>query len=937
MESSNEKAKGPLTFEEVLKAEVEFGCRPKGHSIGLALSGGGIRSATFNLGVLQALAEVKWLQKLDYLSTISGGGYIGSWLTTFISRIAHGSVAEAEQKILQRNDKLENDAIRFLRAYSNYLTPRTGLSADTLSAIATYLRNMMLNLTMLIALLAALLVAPRLMVLLQEWMVINAFGDKPWRYELYQILLLLPVTLMIGLNLLHRPVPAAGSGGQRSVPWYSGRYARIGLMDIPLLAAAWMATVYYLWFVQQPFIRDLDFSYFNMKWIAATAALYVSLWVVGAVVASVTSEKQESGNENLGVSWYVWFVVSGIIAGALGGLLLAATAKLLGSVPGEISSGGAEIAKTMSEAGVADHRSWFAASFGPPLFVLSVLTAVVVHVGLMGRKFQESHREIWSAFGGRYLSLSVCWLLLFVTAFYAPALVRWAYEWVVGLGGVAWVAATLFGVLSGKSPSTGRPTGKPTGKPESGGMLDMLTRIAPYLFVAGLLVLLSYSTHHALRASYESSHATAVRDKPAESPDTGVLLRAGPEMGSPVVTVRVEKEPTVLESMRKAIEAENGRLRAWFDDWWVLLAIIGGALAVVFLLAWRVNINLFSLHHFYRNRLARGYLGATNPQRNAHALIGFDPDDDMELHTLKQKPLHILGTAINLNRGTELGWQNRRAASFMFTPLHCGFEPASRVVRGGFRSVAEYGMDSRGRKIEIGTAVAISGAAASPNMGFHTSAAVAFLLTVFNVRLGHWSGNPRHRHAWKWRDPIFSLRYLLAELTGSADENLPYVNLSDGGHFENLGIYELVRRQCAVIIASDAGADPDYAFDDLAEAIRKCYTDFGATIIMEETETIRPASGAGEPVSRQHYAVGTIDYGGGVTGTLIYWKASLTPEMQPDITNYKRRYTDFPHQTTADQFFDESQFESYRHLGQELARRSIADLRKRGRLPAQLA
>jgi hypothetical protein len=228
-------------------------------------------------------------------------------------------------------------------------------------------------------------------------------------------------------------------------------------------------------------------------------------------------------------------------------------------------------------------------------------------------------------------------------------------------------------------------------------------------------------------------------------------------------------------------------------------------------------------------------------------------------------------------------------------------------------------------------------------MGFHTSPAVAFLMTVFNVRLGHWCGNPARRSAWRFRDPLISLRYWFAELTGSADLDLPFVSLSDGGHFENLGIYELVRRRCAVIVASDAGCDPKYAFDDLAEAMRKCYTDFGVEFVFgaKKVEGIRPSADEKIPpeerFSARHYAIARIKYPGGVPeGTLIYWKSSLTEGLPPDIMQYRRKHADFPHETTADQFFSESQFESYRHLGYEVATRSLDAMRDAGELPAAL-
>src|SRR6202451_4143754 len=132
---------------------------------GLAFSGGGIRSATFNLGVLQALAGLKLLHRIDYLSTVSGGGYIEGWLAAWTKRLeSFGEVQKrlATNRVHQIDDK-EPPPIRFLRVFSNYLTPKLGIfSGDTLAMVAIYLRNLLLNQTIVLAVLTALLLLPRL-------------------------------------------------------------------------------------------------------------------------------------------------------------------------------------------------------------------------------------------------------------------------------------------------------------------------------------------------------------------------------------------------------------------------------------------------------------------------------------------------------------------------------------------------------------------------------------------------------------------------------------------------------------------------------------------------------------------------------------------------------------------------------------------------------
>jgi len=898
----------PLDFDAVLKTEGDAGCRPPGKSLGLAFSGGGIRSATFNLGVIQALGELRLLRRFDYLSTISGGGYIGGWLSMFIRRRAGGDVGRAEEELEKRDGGLENPAIRFLRSFSNYLTPRVGMSADTLTAVATYLRNLLLTLSVLITFLGAALILPRIVVLGEKHLSSWQGFERDLGYEAIMFALLLVTTCIVALNLFYRP---AGKGMRW--PWYTHWICLVGLVDLPVVAGAVTATSYY--------IRAFEGNPPHAQiWIPSVMLVYVVLWLVGVIVARLYPTEAKHGYTRMGLStrhvlWFLAFLFFALLAGALGGAALFGVAKAIAAMP-------------------EPDRLWAAAVFGPPAIIIIFLLMVVAHVGLMARKFTESDRELWSTLGARLLRIAVAWAVFFAIALYGPAAVGFANEWVAGAGGVALIVSTLFGVFAGNS--------KATGKPDSKTWIEFLTRLAPYVFILGLLILLSWSVHKALILSHEKltgSAAVASVPQTAATVQPGIYLHATPTPGAPVVTVREIERPGTWDQFLAQARGEYPNLKAWFDPVYALPLILAGALLATLLLTWRININLFSLHHFYRNRLTRCYLGATNDNRQAHPLTGFDPEDDVRLSELrKQKPLHILGTAINLNRGKQLAWQSRRAASFAFTPFHAGYEPASRQVVGGYRDTGFYGLDSDGTSIQLGTVIAISGAAASPNMGYHTSPAVAFLLTVFNVRLGHWCGNTSDRRAWRWRDPLFSLRYWWAELTGSADQNYPFVSLSDGGHFENLGIYELVRRRCGLILASDAGADPKYAFDDLAEAMRKCYTDFGVEIVFDPkftVDAIRPERKS--KLGERHYAIAKIIYPDKTPpAILIYWKSSLTANLPPDIMNYRRTRKDFPHETTADQFFDESQFESYRHLGYEVAKRSITVMRESGELPEAL-
>jgi hypothetical protein len=357
-----------------------------------------------------------------------------------------------------------------------------------------------------------------------------------------------------------------------------------------------------------------------------------------------------------------------------------------------------------------------------------------------------------------------------------------------------------------------------------------------------------------------------------------------------------------------------------------LAMLMFGLAVLAIVLSSRVDVNVFSLGPLYRNRLLRCYFGASRAVRRPHPFTGFDREDDVALSELAssgQRPYPIVNTAINLTTGQKLAWQHRKAGSFVFTPLYCGYEmPEEGSPRwvGRYCATADYvsGVSRPGRKgsIALSNAITISGAAASPNAGYHSSPTVAFLLTVFSVRLGSWFQNPRRPKVWARPGPSQSLRPLLSELFGLSNDRSDFVYLSDGGHFENLGIYELVRRRCRFIVASDVSCDPRSTFEDLGNAIRKCRIDLGVDIEID-TSALVPQGPL--RLSAHHCALGLIRYDriharAGV-GYLLYIKTTVCGDEPQDVAQYRNEHPEFPHQTTVDQFFDEPQFESYRRLG----------------------
>src|SRR5437899_9725709 len=199
------------------------------------------------------------------------------------------------------------------------------------------------------------------------------------------------------------------------------------------------------------------------------------------------------------------------------------------------------------------------------------------------------------------------------------------------------------------------------------------------------------------------------------------------------------------------------------------------------------------------------------------------------------KLLPVINIALNLVGGSNLAWQERKAESFTVTPLHCGSYPV------GYRKTHVAPDQSYGSRdgISLGSAVTISGAAASPNMGHHSSPLVTLILTLFNVRLGAWLGNPGSAGdaTFQLGYPSFSVGPMIAEAFGLTNDKSPYVYLSDGGHFENLGLYEMVLRRWHFIVVSDAGSDHEGSFPDPGESVRDMRVDFRIPSDLDQNHT----------------------------------------------------------------------------------------------------
>jgi hypothetical protein len=861
----------------------------------LCFSGGGIRSATFGLGVVQGLARAGLLKRFDFLSTVSGGGYLGSWLSAWIGRTRRElaerqdprpavEVVEEELRVGPASPLApEPEPVRHLRSYSRYISPRWGLlSADTWTLVAITLRNLLLNWLVLLPLLAAALMVPRVSVLLVR------LGTRPWLQA--QEGWLLPamfwasaalgavVVAFIGVSRSQaeerRPIP----------PHLRGQRPFLALCLLPLYLMAVLLSLYWAW------RRSLPAPYAGLRvwgWNlppAASVILYALLiYLGGFLLARIWVRRPRHGS-------LLVLTASGILGGGAAWLAASQLAP-----------------RFIDQPLTAELYSCFAA----PLLLLLFLVAVILYVGLSSYYTSDADRE-WLARAGAWVLITIVvrGALSAVVIFGPDALVRGAI-WISSLGGISGLVTLVLGRGKGGekgSPEKGAEPSSPAGRSS---LKKLALSIAAPVFALFIMIVLSLGTTmliYGLTNAVDPGHVWP--SQKGVLPDVALLMDV--VYGSP---------------------------------WWAVAAVLAGLLAAGLVMGCFVDVNRFSLHAAYRDRLIRAYLGASRgSRRRPHPFTGLDEEDNLQMAELRgNRPFHVVNMTLNLVGGKELAWQDRKAEVFTATPLVAG------SFRLGYRDVALYGRRPDGSgALSLGTAMAISGAAASPNMGSFSSPLVTFLLALFNVRLGWWLGNPgpAGERTWATQGPRFAPASLLAEAFGLTDDRHPYIYLSDGGHFENLGLYEMVLRRCHFIVVSDGSGDPQMSFDDLGNAVSRIRVDLGVPIRFERI-LMRPRPknpeaydlrSGGERGSAQPYcALARIGYscvdrrpdgtsGEEMDGLLLYVKPSLNGTEPADVFHYARAHPTFPHESTADQLYSEQQLESYRELGSHAMSTILAGL-----------
>jgi hypothetical protein len=974
----------------------------------LCFSGGGIRSATFNLGVLQRLAWHGLLDRFDYLSTVSGGGFIGSWLMAWACR--DGGLAHVAKVLKRPASPLQPEPrqVQYLRDFSRYLSPRLSLlSVDTWTLASIYVRNLLLNWLVLIPLLLAALMLPRL-----STAVIDLFPVLQYRADVNPDNTAAPPIIVTvnsatpggdtKVDVTHTPrAPATEPTTGPSTPPEPGTFGTAPRDYVNLLYGLGMLCVAFSFVValwNEPAAFDPDdptasaspprrggfqkrFLVFCLTPLVAGAFLLATAWgwdenqtenhygpfvlfliISMSLVALLTllALKARKGRSGL------WPQMGATLVGAFAaGTLLWLSAKFLEGFHEwalHLFHGCPATAADGWENGVY-------VSLAAPLVLASLGGGSMLRIGVLSRynKSTDEVREWWSRFGGWVLIAALSWLVVAALVLLGPALFlsadsTWARAGWAALGGASGLI-TIFLGKSGKTPAT---EGAPASPGLTGRAMQVLLAVAAPTFVCLAIAAVSLVTDQLLRVrfpvaqyvpapvrNWAQQHLDAappcavgvpghfatlevfddatdcneavkdfLRQQPPFPPDkslsdqlwdTWKLLWTGAQWrwNAAVDGVRLPQDVAPAFDA-ELISKKNGLLLLLI--WCAMLGLLGSAASVL------INLNRFSLHGSFRNRLVRAYLGASQTRRKADEFTGFSERDNFPMAALRRPnagslPIHVINATLNLaGGGSRLSWQDRKAESFIVSPLFAGSQEL------GYRDTKTYG----GRDgISIGTALTISGAAVSPNMGSHSSPAVAFLLTLFNVRLGAWLGNPGPdgNKTYSYGAPQNAALHVLAEAFGLTDAHHRYVYLSDGGHFENLGLYEMVRRRCRYIIVCDAGADPDYGFEDLANAVRKVRIDFGIPITFDPSVSIVRLTD--KDVAKGKYcAIGRIKYSivnEGEDGFLVYIKPAFYKKNEPiDVRGYAKQADAFPQEPTANQFFTESQFESYRALGEHI-------------------
>ncbi|MBX2820525.1 MAG: pentapeptide repeat-containing protein [Rhodothermaceae bacterium] len=828
---SSEESTSPAMLPDMNK--IIYGDMVKLDLLGLALSGGGIRSATFCLGVIQVLQKYGMFKHVDYLSTVSGGGYIGSCLSTAMSD------NRSENPFQYEKGEQEPQIVHHLRNSSKYLTASS--YTDTLKPYAMFARGVLSNLLVVL-----IFVLP--FAILLEGAGHLFFGESNPMEKLTDLepLFLTLTVIMFGLLIMLLP-----------------------------FVLGWIQRSYY--------IKDTSLASFHWwakRLTPATVArggllLLGLILVFWGVIPNIEAIVNATWGWVSGVAGTTWSWIQSNVRTLLWGIGIAAGAAAL----------------------------YYLARFS--LVVIGVIKAIGSLLSGKGfSNYSKSRRGYEAASSTQYS--------------YSQERPKDAT----------------------KQPATEKPDNKVQDtKKDPSQYSETIERLTAWSFLLGFLFLGAFlvATNWTVLDTFFNNNVRWIVSGLCTvvvltlilstflKPVRKIGLQAVNIVLGPFILFAILALPLFLfwrhfihDLQVSDIEVFNlFVINSTAFQWIVRLLAFAGSVVAFVSLKWFYNPNVSSMHQFFRDRLSKAYLVRVNEQESYP-----DHVDDLKLSKLNKEnssaPYHLINVALNLPGSKADDLRGRNADFFFFGSRYTG------GPRTGYCKTEL--LEKQDPHINLGTAMAISAAAAAPNMGTYTMKGLRTVLTLLNIRLGYWMTNPDRildqsqfiGADSKVRRTLEQVSLgplnLLNEFRGKLDEEGPSVNLSDGGHIENMGIYELLRRRCKFIISVEGASDPDGKFASFLQLIRYARIDMGIAILINLDGIIKGTSS---------WALGSIRYGPKKEhwGYLLYIKLTVTDELEHNyIRSYKKDHPEFPYESIADQSFDEAQFEVYRELGYQNAR-----------------
>ncbi|MGT2487431.1 hypothetical protein ACU4GA_18815 [Methylobacterium oryzae CBMB20] len=613
----------------------------------LCLSGGGIRSATFCLGALQALASRRMLGEFHYLSTVSGGGFAGGWLQTFIRQC--GSVAEAERQLGGSG----NEIFAKLRRYTNYLTPEVGiLSRDTWAGIILYIRNTILN---------WLIIFPLLLFVPLALLAYRTALEAASRSTLW-------LPLLLGSGALF----VATFSACILLPSHRPRNGAVTAYASPTRIAACIIAPTCLWALALPFtlralfeqplpVSGLSLCRLGLAYFAVQVAAYLGglLWQTSKGHPGLWLYERNVG------PWLASSLVSAV-------LISLGAESIIGWLAGDAAG---------FDAGRAQVSQFLTVAAPPALIVIHLLQSVIFIGFRKSAECADLDREWVARVDGQLLLAAMGWtgLCLCCLIVSAVALGRDDAQLPAVFSALGALATGPAAAFLGKQVFSRAQSLSAKGRMDDLVMLGLSAMAA--VFGISLFALMGWCLGRFLGNAHDWWGDCLMPRWARGGADPGAACGINPYGMILILDL-------------------------------ALAAILAGA---VWLFG-RVNVNRFSMHGVYRNRLTRGFLGSARTRRDADPFTDFDEGDSPRIADLgsEKRLLPVVNMTLNLTDLLHTEWAERKAASFTATPFVCGSAVLDRAdmardlphtggPRGAYIRTSQYaGMETRGDRVSAG-------------------------------------------------------------------------------------------------------------------------------------------------------------------------------------------------------------------------------------------